>query len=64
MTDDRECDDLTLMWRKTTIATRVHVGPTGNIHPVLLGRSDFFTLFVVRFNWHRDPPVFDLDLIV
>jgi hypothetical protein len=28
---------------------------------VLLGRADFFKLYVPRFHWHRDPPVFDLD---
>ena len=28
---------------------------------VLLGRADFFKLYIPRFHWHRDPPVFDLD---
>lgn len=33
-------------------------GKRGNF---LLGRADFFRSFVVRFLWHRDPPVFDID---
>ncbi len=32
-------------------------GPDG----ILLGRADFFRLYVPRFHWHKDPPVFDLD---
>jgi len=28
---------------------------------VLLGRADFFRLYVPRFHWHKNPPVFDLD---
>jgi hypothetical protein len=30
---------------------------------MLLGRDDFFRRFVVHFNWHRDPPTFDVDPI-
>jgi len=28
---------------------------------VLLGRADFFKLYIARFHWYKDPPVFDLD---
>jgi hypothetical protein len=28
---------------------------------ILLGRADFFRLYVPRFHWHKNPPVFDLD---
>jgi hypothetical protein len=27
----------------------------------LLGRDDFFRVFVVRFMWHRNPPEIDID---
>ena len=31
---------------------------------VLLGRADFFKIYIPRFHWHKDPPVFDLDPVI
>ncbi|MEX0631044.1 MAG: hypothetical protein WD508_10425 [Chloroflexota bacterium] len=37
------------------------VAKTTTLDSVLLGRADFFTKFVPRFLWHKNPPEFDLD---
>lgn len=40
------------------------VVPPGLFNFILLGREEFFSKFVVRFQWHRDPPFFDVDPVV
>lgn len=58
-----ECKRLqvTARFQDRTFATQVHVAEKGRLPWVLLGRSDFFATFVVRFAWHRQPPTFDID---
>lgn len=55
----------TISWNGTVLMREFHVGPPGMAGPmsqvVALGRRDFFRLYVVRFNWAKEPPVFDLD---
>lgn len=52
----------TILWGKIELMTRFKVAEPGmGLSAVLLGRGDFFKLFIPRFHWHKDPPVFDLD---
>jgi len=51
-----------IRWGKVTLMTEFMVAePAKGPRQVLLGRDDFFRLYVPRFHWHKDPPVFDLD---
>ena len=45
-------------WR---ICDDVEVAEPGKLPATLLGRVEFFTKFVVRFNWFHNPPTFDID---
>ncbi len=59
--DVRPCSGA-MKWDGATIMTAFMVAEPGKgADTVLLGRADFFARFVVRFNWHRDPPTFDVD---
>jgi len=53
--------DATLKFRKWRFAEEVRVAALGALPGPLLGRQDFFAAFTIRFLWHRDPPVFDID---
>lgn len=46
------------------ICQEFEVAPPGLFDVILLGREEFFTKFVVRFQWHRNPPFFDIDPVV
>jgi hypothetical protein len=37
------------------------VAEEGTLPFAIFGREDFFTKFVVRFNWHKSPPEVHLD---
>ena len=51
-----------LRWDNRMLMTEFMVAePTKGPGAILLGRADFFTLYVARFQWHKNPPVFDLD---
>ena len=59
--DTRPCQGI-IRWGKVVLLTEFFVAePTKGPECVLLGRSDFFRLFIPRFHWHKEPPVFDLD---
>jgi hypothetical protein len=51
-------------WGGTTICEEFRVSEPGALPWGLLGREDFFKLFVVRFHWHKDPPQMDIDPVV
>jgi hypothetical protein len=46
-----------------TFCTSLLAAPPGVMNDdfPLLGRGDFFTKFVVKFNWNRNPPSFRVD---
>jgi Aspartyl protease len=48
-------------FREWVICDQVLVAPAGALPAPLLGRMDFFKLFVVKFSWHRIPPTVDID---
>lgn len=48
-------------WR---ICDEVEVAEPGKLPATLLGRIEFFSKFVVRFNWFQDPPTFDIDPVL
>jgi hypothetical protein len=55
----------TIRWDKAVLMTEFMVAEPGKgPDAVLLGRADFFKLYVPRFHWYKDPPVFDLDPVV
>ncbi len=59
--DTRPCQGV-IRWGKAVLLTEFIVAePTKGPDCVLLGRADFFKLYVPRFHWHKNPPVFDLD---
>lgn len=59
--DVRLCKGV-LRWDKRVLMTEFMVAePEKGPDAILLGRADFFTLYVVRFQWHKNPPTFDLD---
>jgi hypothetical protein len=61
--DTRMCHGL-IRWEKEKIVLMTDflvAEPGKGPDTVLLGRADFFRLYVPRFHWHRNPPVFDLD---
>jgi hypothetical protein len=61
--DARLCQG-TIRWEqeKVLLMTQFMVAePNKGPASVLLGRADFFKLYVPRFHWHKNPPVFDLD---
>ena len=54
-----------ILYGKTVICEPTFtVAEPGKLKSVLLGRSDFFTKFVTRFQWHKIPPAFDVDPVV
>jgi predicted aspartyl protease len=53
--------DATLKWRGWLICESVVVAQPGSLPWALLGRSDFFQRFDVRFNWHHNPPWVQVD---
>lgn len=61
--DTRLCQGV-MRWEKekAVLMTSFMVAEPGKgPETVLLGRADFFRLYVPRFHWHKNPPVFDLD---
>lgn len=61
--DVRLCQG-TMIWEqgKAVLMTQFMVAEPGKgPDTVLLGRADFFKLYVPRFSWHKSPPSFDLD---
>lgn len=51
-----------IRWNKVVLMTEFMVAEPGKgPDSVLLGLADFFKLYVPRFHWHKDPPLFDLD---
>jgi hypothetical protein len=59
--DVRSCPGV-IRWEKVVLMTQFMVAEPGKgPETVLLGRADFFQLFIPRFHWHKTPPVFDLD---
>ena len=57
----RLCDG-DLFFREWRFATRFQVAEPGALPGMgLLGRNDFFTHFIVRFNWSANPPWFQID---
>ena len=59
--ETRKCKGV-IRWEKVTLMTEFNVAEPGKgPDTVLLGRADFFSMFVPRFHWHKTPPVFDLD---
>ena len=59
--DIRQCKGV-IRWDKIVLMTEFMVAEPGKgPDSVLLGRADFFRLYVPRFHWHKNPPVFDLD---
>ena len=62
--ETRTCKGV-IRWEKVTLMTEFTVAEPGKgPDTVLLGRADFFTMFVPRFHWHKNPAVFDLDPVV
>jgi hypothetical protein len=60
----RRCTGV-MRWDRIVLMTEFVVAEPGKgPETVLLGRADFFQLFVPRFHWHKSPPVFDLDPVV
>ncbi len=61
--ETRQCQG-TIRWDKVLLMTEFTVAEPGKgPDAVLLGRADFFQIYIPRFHWHKDPPVFDLDPI-
>lgn len=59
--DTRPCKGI-MRWERAVLMTDFVVAEPGKgPETVLLGRADFFKLYVPRFHWHKDLPVFDLD---
>jgi hypothetical protein len=61
--DTRMCHGL-IRWEKEKVVLMTGflvAEPGKGPDTVLLGRADFFRLYVPRFHWHKNPPVFDLD---
>lgn len=54
----------TVRFREWLVTERISVAEPGHLQVALLGRGDFFRAFTVRFQWHRDPPFFDVDPVV
>jgi hypothetical protein len=51
-----------MRWEKVILMREFMVAEPGKgPDAILLGRADFFQVFVPRFHWHKNPPVFDLD---
>ncbi len=59
----RICKTGTIKWGSTHLMTGFKVAEPGKLDSTLLGRADFFCLFVPSFHWHVTPPYFDLDPI-
>jgi len=51
----------TLTFAQVEFRHGVAVAEPGALPVSVLGRDDFFRHFVVRFEWFRDQPVFDVD---
>lgn len=52
-----------VFFREWKFCDELLVAPAGSLPAPLLGRSDFFKHFLVKFTWHRDPPIMDIDPI-
>jgi hypothetical protein len=52
---------LTIRYQSWKLTGEVAIAEPERLDVVLLGRSDFFQRFVVRFNWFKSPPEFHLD---
>jgi hypothetical protein len=50
-----------IRFRQWLVCDEFLVAEPGKLGAVLLGRSDFFKLFTVRYSWHRNPPTMDID---
>lgn len=61
--DARPCIGV-MRWDKVLLMSKFTVAEPSKLDTVLLGRSDFFTMYIPRFHWHKNPPVFDLDPVV
>jgi hypothetical protein len=48
-------------WDKWVVCNEVRIAEPGKLKIALLGRADFFSNFVVRFLWYRNPPEIDID---
>jgi hypothetical protein len=59
--ETKRCDGRIIYGHTVTSEPTFAVAEPGKLNVVLLGRGDFFRLFVARFHWDKDPPVFDLD---
>jgi hypothetical protein len=52
----------TIRWGRVELMRSFMVAEPGKgFGAVLLGRADFFKLYVPRFHWYLNPPTFDLD---
>ena len=51
----------TVKFREWVICDEIKVAAPGTLPVALLGRSDFFAKFNVRFRWDMSPPVVDVD---
>jgi hypothetical protein len=52
---------LSISWKTWEYSGEIRVAQPKRLPVILLGRSDFFQDFVVRFTWHKAPPEFNLD---
>ena len=51
--------DVQVWWKRWKICDEIGVIETDA--SVLIGRDDFFTRFIVKFNWSKLPPIMDID---
>lgn len=56
----RRCGGV-VKFREWLVCEEFNVAEPGKLSLALLGRDDFFARFVVRFNWHEEPPVLFVD---
>ena len=52
-----------MKWGGTELFTGFLVAEPGKLEVPLLGREDFFKLFVTTFSWHTMPPTFTLETV-
>lgn len=57
----RMCSTAVLKWGGTELFTGFLVAEPGKLEVPLLGREDFFKLYVTTFEWHTIPPTFTLE---
>lgn len=56
----RECQGL-IKWRQWEVCTTFQVAEPKKLQVPLLGREDFFKMFIVRFNWTKVPPYVEIN---